>query len=261
MLLVVFAMPLVFLLKISFTGDVSAGDYLWRFLSNGSYLSVLITTLRVSFVVSLLCLAVGYPTAYFIYTRPPRQRPLLLFLVLVPMWMSILIRTYDWMLILGRQGLVNSMLLETGLISGPLKLMYTSGAVDLVMVQVLLPFMVITCFAGMSEIDDTFVRAARILGASPRAAFLRVFLPLSLDGAINGFVLVFMLSMGFFIVPALIGGPKDTMMANFIELQVEQADWGFSAALSMVLLAATLVVMAIIRIASRRFTYAPGAGA
>jgi putative spermidine/putrescine transport system permease protein len=98
------------------------------------------------------------------------------------------------------------------------------------------------------------------LGASPKAAFLRVFLPLSLDGAINGFVLVFMLSMGFFIVPALVGGPKDTMMANFIELQVEQADWGFAAALSVVLLAATLVVMAIIRIASRRFTYAPGAG-
>lgn len=259
-LLVVFVVPVLFMLKVSFTGETAAGDYFSRFFGSGAYFSVLITTLRVSVVVSFLTLLVGYPISYFIYSRPERQRPVLLFLVLVPMWMSVLVRTYAWMVVLGRQGMVNSLLLDLGITATPLKLMYTTGAVYLVMVQVLLPFMIVACFSGMSEIDHTFVRAARILGASPSYAFRRIFLPLSLDGAVNGFVLVFMLSMGFFIVPALIGGPKDTMMANLIEIQVEQADWGFAAALSVVLLVATIAIMFLIRAASRRFTFSLAEG-
>jgi putative spermidine/putrescine transport system permease protein len=120
---------------------------------------------------------------------------------------------------------------------------------------VLLPFMVMTCYSPMVEIDDTYMRAARVLGARASTAFFRVFLPLSLEGAVSGFVLVFMLSMGFFIVPALIGGPKDAMIANLIADQVEKANWDFAAVLALVLLAATLAVMALIRLATRRLVF------
>jgi putative spermidine/putrescine transport system permease protein len=212
-------------------------------------------TVVTSIIVATLCLLVGYPVAYFVSRQPARRRALLLFLILVPLWMSILVRTYAWMIVLGREGIINTALTALGLITAPLKLGFTTGAVYLVMVQVLLPLMVMTCYSAMADIDDTFLRAARVLGARAPVAFLRVFLPLSLEGAIGGFVLVFMLSMGFFIVPALVGGPKDAMIANLISDQVDQVNWGFAAALALALLAVTLAVMALVRLATRHLVF------
>jgi len=192
---------------------------------------------------------------------PAAERPLLLFLVLVPLWMSILVRTYAWMVVLGREGIVNGFLISSGIVDKPVKLMFTTGAVYLGMVQILLPIMIVSCFSAMTEIDQGLMRAARILGARPHQAFVRVFLPLSLEGAITGAVIVFILSMGFFITPALIGGRKDAMMANLIAGQVSQANWGFASALAIILLFATLAVMVLVRLAARRLVYsAAGAG-
>jgi putative spermidine/putrescine transport system permease protein len=250
-----FLVPMAVILEAALFEDGAAARHFAPFTSSSLYVDVMQQTVVTSLIVAALCLLAGYPVAFFISRQLPRRRALLLFLILVPLWMSILVRSYAWMIVLGREGIINASLIATGLAAAPLKLSFTTGAVYLVMVQVLLPLMVMTCYSGMTEIDETYMRAARVLGARPSAAFLRVFLPLSLEGAVSGFVLVFMLSMGFFIVPALLGGPKDTMIANLIANQVEQANWGFAAALALVLLAVTLAVMMVVRLATRRLVF------
>jgi putative spermidine/putrescine transport system permease protein len=263
LLVALFVLPLAVILEAALFEEGTASRHFSRFLASGLYVGVMQQTVITSLVVATLSLAAGYPIAFFISRQPPRTRAWLIFLILVPLWMSILVRTYAWMIVLGREGVINASLMALGFVVEPLKLNFTTGSVYIVMVQVLLPLMVMTCYAGMAEIDDTFMRAARVLGARPSAAFMRVFLPLSLEGAVSGFVLVFMLSMGFFIVPALVGGPKDAMIANLIATQVEQANWAFAAALALILLAVTLLVMMLIRLATRRlvFSFAGAAAA
>jgi len=218
-----------------------------RIAERGVYLKVFWRTLEVSVVVALLAAVVGYPIAYFINLQPRRLQFLLIFLIFIPLWMSILIRSYAWMVFLGRDGIVNSALMGLGLIDGPARLLFTTGAVYVAMLQILLPVQIVTCYSAMTEIDMDLVRSARVLGATPFQAFRRVFLPLSLDGAITGAVIVFMLSMGFFITPALVGGRGDLMLANLIEYQVQQLNWGFAAALGLLLLGGTIVAVAVIR--------------
>jgi putative spermidine/putrescine transport system permease protein len=159
--------------------------------------------------------------------------------------------------VLGREGIINQTLLALGLVDQPVKMLFTTGAVYVAMVQIMLPVMIVTCFSSMTEIDQSLLRAARIMGATPRKAFREVFLPLSAEGAITGTLIVFILSMGFFIVPALIGGRRDAMMANVISGQVAQTNWGFAASISIVLLVATLVILALVRAASAKFVHYP----
>jgi putative spermidine/putrescine transport system permease protein len=230
-------------------------EHFMRFATRGAYLKVFWNTLQVSAIVSIACLLIGYPVAYFIVRQAPEHRPFLMFLVLVPMWMSILARTYAWMVVLGQEGIINNVLLSSGLIDQPIKLLFTSGAVYVGMVQIMLPILIVTCFSSMTEIDQSLLRAARTLGATPSKAFREVFLPLSLEGAITGGLIVFILSMGFFIIPALIGGRTDAMLANLIAGQVSQTNWGFAAALSIVLLIATLAVIALVRMATTRLIH------
>ncbi|GAB5470860.1 MAG: hypothetical protein Kilf2KO_38900 [Rhodospirillales bacterium] len=218
-----------------------------RIVDRSVYLRVFWRTLEVSLVVALLAALVGYPVAYFITLQPRRLQFLLIFLIFIPLWMSILIRSYAWMVVLGRDGIVNSALLGLGLVDKPARLLFTTGAVYVAMLQILLPVQIVTCYAAMSEVDRDLVRTARVLGAKPLQAFRRVFLPLTLDGTITGAVIVFMLSMGFFITPALVGGRGDLMLANLIEGQVQQLNWGFAAALGILLLAGTVIAVFIIR--------------
>lgn len=218
-----------------------------RLINRSVYLDVMWRTIRVSLTVAVLCTLIGYPVAFFINLQPRRRQTLLLFLILIPMWMSILIRTYAWIVILGRDGLVNQMLAMLGLATEPMQMLYTSGAVLAAMVQILLPIQILTCYAAMTEIDFDLIRAARVLGARPRQALARVFLPLSLDGTLTGLVIVFMLSMGFFITPALLGGRQDTMIANLIEFQVQRLNWSFAAALGVVLLVLTVGMIVALR--------------
>ena len=206
------------------------------------YLQVLGATFKVSAVVTIVCLALGYPLAYMLATRRPRTAQLLMIIVVLPFFTSIIVRTYAWMVLLGRNGIVNQYLIALGLTDKPLPLLYNQAGVVIGMSYVLLPYMVLTVYSVMRGIDPGLVRAAHSLGASRMQAFRRVFLPLSLPGIAGGTLLVFILSLGFFITPALMGGPGDMMIAMLIEREVEiTLNWSFASALAVVLLALTLV--------------------
>jgi ABC-type spermidine/putrescine transport system permease subunit I len=205
------------------------------------YLQVLVATFKVSAVVTVVCVALGYPLAYLLATRRPRTAQLLMIIVVLPFFTSIIVRTYAWMVLLGRNGLVNQYLIALGLTDKPLPLLYNQAGVVIGMTYVLLPYMILTVYSVMRGIDPGLVRAAHSLGASRLQAFRRVFLPLSLPGIAGGTLLVFILSLGFFITPALMGGPGDVMIAMLIEREVEiTLNWSFASALAVVLLALTL---------------------
>jgi len=206
------------------------------------YLQVILATFKVSALVTMVCLALGYPLAYVLATRRPRTAQLLMIIVVLPFFTSIIVRTYAWMVLLGRNGIVNQYLMALGFSDKPLLLLYNQGGVVIGMSYVLLPYMVLTVYSVMRSIDPRLVRAAHSLGASRLQAFRRVFLPLSLPGIAGGTLLVFILSLGFFITPALMGGPGDMMIAMLIEREVEiTLNWSFASALAVILLALTLV--------------------
>jgi len=206
------------------------------------YLTVIWRTFQTSALVTLLCLALGYPLAYVLATLRPRVAQLLMIVVILPFFTSIIVRTYAWMVLLGRNGVVNQYLTWLGLTDAPLPLLYNKGGVLVGMTYVLLPYMVLTVYSVMRGIDPAFIRAAHSLGASRWQAFRKIFLPLSLPGIAGGTLLVFILSLGFFITPALMGGPSDVMIAMLIEREVEfTLNWSFASALAVILLVLTLI--------------------
>jgi len=215
------------------------------------YAKVLWITLRISLVVTVAVLLLGYPVAYLLARLPPARSNLLMILVLLPFWSSILVRSYAWMVLLGRTGIINQLLLWIGVIEAPLKLLNTTFAVYVAMVHVLLPFMILPLFASLRAIDPNLLRAGASLGARPAAVFRRIVLPLSLPGVSAGCLLVFILSLGFYITPALVGGPRDLMMAILIEQQIDHFHWPIGSALGVVLLAAALAIFAVLTRALR----------
>ena len=248
-LLVCFLAPLLIMAARSVTDlpSGSEGDPLTnfrRFFAGEANVRVLRNTFWIAGLSTLGCLVIGYPYAYLMRLASPRWSGLLLIAVLVPFWSSLLVRTYAWQVILRDTGLINSTLQGWGLIDAPLDLYQTTTGVLLGMTQILLPFMVLPLFTTMSGIDPELTKAAANLGASPRRAFLRVFLPLSIPGVLAGSLLVFVLALGFYITPALLGSPKDTMISAFIATRVQQQlDWGLASAMAMILIAVTLVVL------------------
>jgi putative spermidine/putrescine transport system permease protein len=206
------------------------------------YLTVIWRTFETSALVTLVCLALGYPLAYLLATLRPRVARLLMIVVILPFFTSIIVRTYAWMVLLGGNGVVNQYLTWLGLTDAPLPLLYNKGGVLIGMTYVLLPYMVLTVYSVMRGIEPAFIRAAHSLGASRWQAFRKVFLPLSLPGIAGGTLLVFILSLGFFITPALMGGPSDVMIAMLIEREVEfTLNWSFASALAVILLVLTLI--------------------
>ena len=216
-----------------------------RFFAAEANLRVLGNTFWIAGISTIACLVVGYPYAYLMNIVRPRIAGLLLVVVLVPFWSSLLVRTYAWSVILRDTGIVNSFLLDAGLIKDPLPLIRTTVGVMIGMSQILLPFMVLPIYTVMRRIDPEYTKAAANLGARPMAAFLRVFLPLSVPGVLAGALLVFVLALGFYITPALLGGPRDTMISQFIANAVQRGnlDWGIGTAMAMVLMAITFVVL------------------
>lgn len=207
------------------------------------YLKVMFLTFRLSLICTIFAFILGYPVAYLLYQVKPDTRSVLLIFIVLPFWTSVLVRMYAWMVILGRSGIVNSALMGLGLITTPLDLLYNTFSVTVGMVHFLLPFMIFPIYSVMAGIDKNTVRAAHILGANPVMAFLKVFFPLSLPGVGAGSLIVFILSIGFFVTPALLGGRKDIVISVLIENQVSvQLDWSFAAALALVLLALTLIL-------------------
>ena len=248
-LLVFFAYPIVELMKASFFDPHFTTAHIEKFFVRKVYFRVFLNTVEISALVTLLCFLIGYPAAYFLAQARRKLRPYLIFLILLPLWVSVLIRSYSWMAILGREGLINTFLIWLGLTSEPIAMLYTRGAVYVAMVQILLPIMILTCYSVMAEIDKDLVKAARVLGASPLRAFVNVFLPLSTSGARNGGIIIFILSMGFFITPALIGGRKDMMIGNLIVFQIDElVNWGFASAIGLILLVSTVCIVLLLRL-------------
>ena len=240
-LLVFYAFPLFLLLLVSIEAPRWSLTHYADFFMEPAYLRILTRTFRVSLTVTLCCLILGYPTAYVLSRVSGRLRRLLLLLVIVPYLTSFLVRTYAWMVLLGPKGVINSLLLKAGLIDAPLKLLYSAVGVHVGMVHVLLPLMILPLYSVMVGLDGTLPRAAQTLGAGPLRTFFRVFLPLSLPGVRSGCVLVFLIALGFYITPAMLGGLRDSMIAMLIESQITQlVNWGFAATAAVVLLAVTL---------------------
>jgi putative spermidine/putrescine transport system permease protein len=207
---------------------------------------VLVRTLWISAMVTLLCLVLGYPVAYVIAAQPPGRAGVLLFLVLLPFWTSLLVRTVAWVVLLQREGVLNSLILSLGIVNEPLKMIFNRFAVYVAMVHVLLPFMVLPIYAVMRSISPSYVKAATSLGARPFTAFRRVYLPQTLPGIAAGCLMVFIQALGYYITPALVGGADDQMISYFIAFYASRTvNWGMAAALSIMLLAATLALYAV----------------
>jgi putative spermidine/putrescine transport system permease protein len=215
------------------------------------FIDLFIRTIWMSIVVTALCLLIGYPVAFTLSTLPPRWARIGIGLVLIPFWISILVRTTAWLILLQREGAVNEMLQALGITSGPLQLIFTRFAVYLAMVHVLLPFVVLPLYAGMRRVDSVYLRAAASLGAPGWRRFVSVYLPLTMPGVRAAALIAFMLSIGFYITPALVGGPGDQMVSSFIASYADETlNWGMAAALAGLLLLLTGLVIAATRIAT-----------
>ena len=208
------------------------------------FLHVFWTTLHTALAVTAGCLLLGYPVALAL-VRPGRTAAVALVIVLLPFWTSILVRSYAWMVLLGRRGLLNEALLAGGIIDHPLRLLNTPIAVHVAMIHILLPYMILPIANALRQIDPSLSRAALGLGATPSRVFREVTLPLSMPGVAAGVLLVFVLSLGFYITPALVGGPRDMTIAMLIAQQVDQLNWPYAACLSAALLLVTLCIMAL----------------
>ncbi len=245
LLVIFFLAPLVLMSLRSVTDPPNAGlsNYRTFFVSEAD-VRVLINTFYIAAISTVVCLLIGYPYAYLMNSVSPRIAGLLLIVVLVPFWSSLLVRTFAWEVILRDTGVINSLLMSWGLISQPLALIRNTLGVILGMSQILLPFMVLPLYAVMRRIDPEYTRAAANLGASPAAAFRRVFLPLSLPGVAAGTLLVFVLALGFYITPTILGSPRETMISRFIADQVQQRlDWGLGSAMAVILMVVTFVAL------------------
>ena len=212
------------------------------------YLGVLWRTFQIGLFVMTAGLVLGYPVAYAMARLKGRWSTFVAACVLISLWTSILVRSYAWIVLLQRNGLVNRTLIEAGLIHEPLRLLYTEAAVIMAMTHVLLPYMILPIYSVVRTIPNELSQAARNLGAGGWTVFFKIILPLSLPGVFAGCLMTFILALGFYITPALVGGPNTLMMATLIGQQTTQLlDWPFAGALSAVLLAATLLLVGVFR--------------
>ena len=240
---VFYAVPLARMVYTSVDGshlDLKHYAYLWR---EESYAAVLWITFRISIYVTLATLIVGYPIAYYLTRLRGVALTLGIALVLLPFWTSVLVRNYAWYVLLARRGVINAVLLESGLVSQPLSLLFNETAVVIGMTYVLLPFMVLSIYSVARNIEPVFLKASATLGASPLSTFWRVFFPLSLNGVYAGALLVLITAIGFFITPALLGGGRVPMIAVLIESQVRGVlNFGVGSALGTLLLVTVLAL-------------------
>lgn len=237
--------PVIFVVVYSFwlrapTGAVipafQFGNYA-RFFEDLFYPTILFRTLRVAVVCVFLCLVMGYIPAYFFYRSKSRYRRALILLIMIPFWISFIIRTMSWINILGTTGFLNHFLLRLGVISTPLSLLYNEAAVLMGLIQYLLPFMILNIFVSLEGIDKNLLEAARSMGCNEWQAFKEVTLPLSLPGVSAGCLLVFVLTAGTYLPPMILGGPGNEMIANLIFKRViGTLDWPFGSAISVILL-------------------------
>ena len=255
--------PLLIVLLYSFLAPGSYGDVKWEFSTDGwlgvflqrdifddtlsladAHVTIFWRSVKLSIGTTLLTLIFGFPTAYFISTRPERTREIWLFLITIPFWTNLLIRTFAILQIIRNEGLINTVLLQTGIIGQPIQILFTDVAIMIGMVYVYLPLMVLPLYASMEKLDFRLVEAGYDLYASRFAVLRRIIFPLVKPGVIAGSILVFIPSLGAYVTPSLLGGGKNMMLGNLIELQFGQGrNWPLGSAISITLMAMVMVAL------------------
>lgn len=246
LVIVTMILPVGWLFWLSFLND--AGDFSLehyrRMLVQPSYGRAISLTFEVSFITTAICIVLGYPLAYVLSQLPRRAANICMIAVMLPFWTSLLVRTYAWLVLLQRQGVINSWGIKLGLWEAPLPLVHNLNGTLIGMVHIMLPFLILPVYSSMRAIDGDYLKAAANLGASPTRAFWLVFLPLSLPGLLAGSLIVFILCLGFYVTPAVLGGGKVTMVANRIATDIELFfNWGAASSLGVVLFVLTGVIL------------------
>jgi len=234
---------LFYLSLLSDAGEFSLEHY-QRMWEHPSYARTFWTTFQVSFLTTAICIVLGYPLSYFLSEIPKRAANLCMIAVLLPLWTSLLVRTYAWLVLLQRRGLVNNWGIELGLWEEPLALVHNLAGTLIGTVHVMLPFLVLPLYSAMRAIDRNYLRAAANLGASPLRSFWLVFFPLAMPGLVTGALIVFILCLGFYVTPAVLGGGKVIMVSSRIANDIEIFfNWGAASALGVVLLVLTVLLV------------------
>lgn len=251
-----FNLPMLNMLGRSVEFPAVTLDSYAELLDSGVYLKVLLNTFEMAAIATLVCVVFGYPLAYWMRGLAPTAQLIAVAMVIIPFWVSVLIRTYAWIIMLGNAGIVNNALIRIGLIDTPLALLYNRLGVTIGIINVLLPFLVLPLFASMVKIDNRLLQAARSLGASGSDVFWRVFFPLTLPALAAGALLVFIMALGFYVTPMILGGGRVTMLVNMLDLLVNRMpNWNLAAAISTLLLLITLALYAASRRLSRQSAF------
>ena len=246
MVMALIAIPVGWLFYLSFIGrdgTLSLENYerMWK---SKAYIKIFITTFKISILTTIICAAIGYPLSYFMSQLSRKWANICMVAVLIPFWTSLLVRTYAWLVLLQKKGLVNNILIDAGIIAEPLKFVHNTTGTLIGMVHIMLPFLILPLYANMRAIDKDCMKAASSLGATPSRAFWTVFLPLSLPGLLAGLRIVFVLCLGFYVTPAILGGGKVIMAAMKISSNIElYFSWGAASALGVVLLVVTGIIL------------------
>lgn len=249
--IVLVVIPLVYIIILSFlkkdaiwgvTNEFTLNNFIKIF--DPIYLKTFVDSLILAFSTTIITLFLGYPFGYFMSKLGTKKRSIVMLLVVIPFWTNALVRIYGWIILLRTNGVLNSILLNLGLIDEPIKILYTYGAVLIGMVYSLLPFMILSIYTSAEKIDWSLIEAARDLGATSFQAFFTITLKLTLPGILSGVVLVFIPSVGLFFISDLLGGGKIMLIGNLIKNQLlVSRDWPFGAALSVVMMVMTLIII------------------
>ena len=215
-----------------------------RIFTEPLYYNSFLRTVFISLLAAIINLLLGYPIAYTLTRVKPKTAKLIIAIIMISFWTSLLVRTYSWMVVLQRNGIINNILVSLGIIEEPIQLMYTTGAVLVGIVHILLPFMILPIYSVLKTMDPSLKLAAMSMGATRRKAFFHVTLPLSVPGIASGIMLVFIQALGFYVTPMLLGGPKILMVSGLIDKQMFQfLNWGFGSAIGMLLLLVTILFL------------------
>ena len=242
----IIVIPVGWLFYLSFIADDGSLtlEHYRKMIEYKSYARVFATTFQVSILTTLLCILIGYPLAYFLAILPPRAAGFFMLAVLLPFWTSLLVRTYAWLVLLQKNGILNDFAISAGLWDEPIKLVHNLTGTLIGMAHIMLPFLVLPLYSSMRKIERDMMHAAANLGATPVQAFWKVYFPLSLSGMVAGSLIVFVLCLGFYVTPAVLGGGRVVMVATQITAILEnQFNWGAASALGVVLLVATLAIL------------------
>jgi len=243
-LLVFFLLPLLQVFWISLSDPSIGPDNYTNLFQSRAIRKVVLTTLRICTITTALSVVIGYLIAFTVTIAPPRTRSILMFAILVPFWMSVLIRAFAWVTLLRSEGVINSFLMSFGIIDSPLPMSNNEFGVIIGMTHFMVPYAVLPLLASMDGINPSLISASRGLGAGPTQSFLKVFLPLTKPGIFAALTLVFIMTLGFFVTPIILGGGKTVMIAEYITVQMQQTlRWGLAAALATVLLAVVLLLI------------------